>query len=446
MSAATDQELAELRRANAELQRERDAALTELRTRTTALAQRDSEFGERIDQQSATIEVLMAMSASPGDPRPVFEVIVRRARDLCDAYGATLAQVAGGSIVLRAYIVADEGEAKRHEASFPRPVAADTMFGRAILAREPVQLPDVAADQTYALREGTLRGAVRAQVAVPLMRDGEAIGAINITRRQTGEFSPAQIELLQVFASQAVIAITSAETYRALQEALEQQTATAEVLQVINSSPGDLVPVFDAILEKAHSLCDIAQGSLELYDGQNFRAVAIRGVADSFADQLRQGYPASDNPATRPLIEGQPFSQILDVTQHEFPFARDRGSARTLLCVPLRRDDKLLGMIACAPGEVRPFSEREIALLQNFAAQAVIAMDNARLMTETREALEQQTATAEVLQVINSSPGNLTPVFEAMLEKAIRLCGGDRWPRPPCRIPRPPGGIRGIAT
>ena len=288
----------------AALRAERDAAVARQATR-------DSDYTERAAHQGATVEVLRAMAGSRGDPKPVFEVIVRRARDLCDAYSASLAQVVDGSIVLRAYVIADETEAKRHEASFPRPVAADTMFGRAMLARKPVQLPDVAADQTYGLREGTLRGSVRAQAAVPLMRDGEAIGAINITRRQTGEFSPAQIELLQTFAEQAVIAINSAETDRNLRQALEQQTATTEVLQVINASPGNLTPVFEAILNKAHTLCGATLGSLVSYDGQAFRRLATHGYPPEYEALVRQ--PNKPLPYLQELINGARFVHDADV-------------------------------------------------------------------------------------------------------------------------------------
>jgi two-component system NtrC family sensor kinase len=279
---------------------------------------------------------------------------------------------------------------------------------------------------------------------VPMIRDEELAGAIAIYRQEVRPFTDKQIEVVKSLAAEAVIAIENARLFNELRqrtgdltESLEQQTATAEVLRVI--SPSELAPVFESILANATKLCAAHFGMLALHEDGAFRSVAMHNVPQAFAEQRLSGPIrfAPKNPLGR-LAVTKAVEHVVDVrTDPAFldgepgltALARLTG-ARTLLVVPMLKDDNLVGAFGIYRQEVRAFSDKQVDLVRNFANQAVIAIENTRLLNELRqrtndltESLEQQTATTEVLQIISSSPGDLEPVFAAMLEKGVRICG-----------------------
>jgi GAF domain-containing protein len=395
------------------------------------LAQCRAERDEALQRETATAEVLQVINSSPGDLAPVFDAILEKALRLCGAAYGHVFRVEGD--LGRA--VAARGDPEFVEwllKQGPVRPTPDGILHRMMQGERVVQIPDSTDTDAYragsAIRELIDRSGVRTTLAIALRNHSALLGSIFVNRREVRPFSDREIALLQNFAAQAVIAMDNARLLTETREALEQQTATAEVLQVINSSPGDLAPVFDAILEKAHSLCGVEYGTLQLHDGEKFRILTRRGFPETVGQSWRDPYSVEPNSPLRALLEGEPLAEIPDVIAYQAKAPNPRAEAaiavgiRSVLFLPLRRDNLLLGVISAGRKDAKPFRAKEVALLQNFAAQAVIAMENARLLTETREALEQQTATAEVLQVINSSPGDLAPVFDAMLEKALRLC------------------------
>jgi GAF domain-containing protein len=379
------------------------------------------ELKESLEQQTATSEILGVIASSPTDIQPVLDAVAASAARLCESYDAVIHRV--------------DGDYMQRAAHFgPVPVAEVRRFisrgfpmGRAILDAQTIHVHDmfVEIENEYAdARELQQQTGTRTILAIPLLRDGIAIGVIVVRRTEVRPFTDKQIALLKTFADQAVIAIENVRLFKELQErnaelreALEYQTATSEVLGIISRSPTDVQPVLDAIVESAARVCGIDDVLLRLSEGD---AMVWRAHFGSMTQgRVEVGL---DEPINRWLRE-QGTLHIPDVhAQNDFPAVGSVSGSRTFLFAPLRRQGELIGVLVARRIEVRPFTPAQIKLLETFAAQAVIAIENVRLFQELKESLEQQTATSEILGVIASSPTDIQPVLDVVAENAARLC------------------------
>jgi GAF domain-containing protein len=383
-----------------------------------------NELRQSLEQQTATADVLRVISSSPGQLEPVFHAMLENATRICEAKFGVLYHHDGDKFHLGALLAAPPALAEFHRRrGWFQPLPGTSLY-RLWQTKEIICSDDDSAAQTPS--PSARLGGAKSHLSVPMLKDSELIGAITIYRQEIRPFTDKQIDLLKNFAAQAVVAIENTRLLNELRESLQQQTATSEVLSVISSSPGELEPVFQAMLENATRICEAKFGVLYRFDGDTFHFAAEVGTPPELAEFVRRRGPFQPTPDTPVVDRVMRTTQVVHTADEAAeavsgPSAK-LGGARSLVGVPMLKDEALVGVIIIYRQEVRPFTDKQIALVENFAKQAVIAIENTRLLNELRQSLEQQTATSEVLSVISSSPGELEPVFQAMLENAVRIC------------------------
>src|SRR5215469_802037 len=387
-------------------------AMPKRRNATTVRAQSESaqlrrERDEALEREIATAEVLKVISSSPGDVKSIFASILENATRICEAKFGILLTYQNKLFRPVAHRNTPLALLEFHNQRGPFQPPRGTSLDQLLKTKDFVHRADDSVHQTPS--SPARLGGAKSHLAVPMFKNRALVGAIMIYRQEVRPFTDKQIELVQNFAAQAVIVIENTRLLSELRqsttdlgEALEQQTATADVLRVISSSPGDLEPVSQTMLENAVRICAARFGVLFLAEGDTYRVVAMHNVPESYRE-VRKREPTFRYSPSHPMARVAATRQMLQIAdlQADASYAESDsssyramvglGGARTMLLVPMLRENEFVGQIAIFRQEVLPFSEKQIELVQNFAAQAVIAIENARLLNELRESLDQQT-------------------------------------------------------